>query len=303
MKDVVVITGANGFLGSAVVNHFIQKGKRVVAVVRNMHSCDTNSDKIEYVMCSMEDYDKLPNLIQQRGFDAFIHLAWEGSAGENRKNWDIQSKNISCTIEAVKISGALKCKKFIFAGSIQTYEIEKAKQLNIKLYDSWIYGSAKSIASTLANIYSQKEEIEYSEGIISNIYGEGEISSRLINSSIRKLLNEEDVLCTLGMQNYDFIHISDASSAFYHIAQYGEPYTRYYVGSGNVMPLRDYLTIIERMVNGKAKFMFGRLDFTGVSLEYNEFDCQLLNKHTGFNPKVSFEEGIRRTIQWIKKTE
>ncbi|MDE5873831.1 MAG: NAD-dependent epimerase/dehydratase family protein [Lachnospiraceae bacterium] len=50
--------------------------------------------------------------------------------------------------------------------------------------------------------------------VISDIYGEGESSPRLINSSIRKLLNNEETSFSTGEQMYDFVYIEDAARMF-----------------------------------------------------------------------------------------
>ena len=52
-----------------------------------------------------------------------------------------------------------------------------------------------------------------------------------------------------------------------------------------------------------AEIGLGEINFSGVSLTYKEFDTNALKKDTGFENKISFEEGIKRTAEWIKETE
>ena len=46
----------------------------------------------------------------------------------------------------------------------------------------------------------------------------------------------------------------------------------------------------------------GELPFGGVSLTYEEFDVQAVKRDTGFEPQISFAEGIRKTTAWIRET-
>ena len=50
-------------------------------------------------------------------------------------------------------------------------------------------------------------------------------------------------------------------------------------------------------------FRSGELLFHGLSLTYTEFDIYAVEKDTGFIPAISFDEGILRTIEWMKEAE
>ena len=56
---------------------------------------------------------KVADALKRRGFDAFYHLAWEGTLGANRADYNMQLKNVAYAIEAAKAAAALQCKKFI----------------------------------------------------------------------------------------------------------------------------------------------------------------------------------------------
>ena len=53
-------------------------------------------------------------------------------------------------------------------------------------------------------------------------------------------------------------------------------------------------------VDPEIEIGLGELPFNGVSLTYEEFDIYAVKNDTGFTPKVSFEDGIKNTVAWIK---
>jgi len=57
------------------------------------------------------------------------------------------------------------------------------------------------------------------------------------------------------------------------------------------------------MCDANAKPLFGNMPFTGTDLDINVFSIQELQDDCGFKPKVSFEDGIKRTFEWLRKEE
>jgi len=54
-------------------------------------------------------------------------------------------------------------------------------------------------------------------------------------------------------------------------------------------------------VDPEIEIGIGEIPFNGVSLTYKEFDIHAVKNDTGFIPTVSFREGIKNTVQWIKE--
>lgn len=107
-----------------------------------------------------------------------------------------------------------------------------------------------------------------------------------------------------GKQNYDFVYISDVAHAFYLIGEYGVDGTNYFIGSGKIRPLKEYLQKVGELVNQangtNIELGFGKIQANVVYLPEEAFDVKTLQDHTGFCPMVSFEDGIRRTIRSIQ---
>lgn len=303
MKNVVV-TGANGFVGAAVCKELVAQGYKVVAVVRNEKS---NIDRlkelqnIKIIYCEMSQYDDLKDKLQDENVDTLFHFAWEGSAGDLRGDFTAQILNIQNSCRLMEACHVLQIREFVFASSIMEYEINALMNTEQASPASSLYSTAKVTAyqmlRTLANTY----DITYIRGIISNIYGPGEYSPRLVNTSIRKLLNGEHCAFSPGEQMYDFIYIDDAAKEFVAIGEKGLHNKSYYIGSLSPKPLKDFLIELKNQVNPSAELGLGEFPFNGVSLTYKEFDIHAVEQDTGFIPEVAFDEGVRRTMQWIKE--
>jgi nucleoside-diphosphate-sugar epimerase len=181
------------------------------------------------------------------------------------------------------------------------YEVDAMIKSDLSIASNTLYSSAKLAADYMAKAVCESQEISYIRAVISNIYGPGESSPRLINSSIRKMLNGEHCAFSPGKQMYDFIYITDAGMALAAIGQKGKKGKTYYIGSQNPRPLREFLIEMKNQVDPKIEIGLGEIPYGGVMLSYKEFDVESVAKDTGFTPRIGFEEGIRNTIAWIKE--
>lgn len=302
----VVVTGANGFVGSALVKELVNKGIKVIAVIRNEqsdYSCIDGLPNIRIVYCSLDEIKRLSEKIFDRDIDAFYHFAWEGSAGSLRSSYELQLKNAQYSCDVVKVCQRIGCKRFVFAGSIMEYECAQLMETSKRPSQVNIYCAAKIAANYMARTVATEMGVEYVVGVISNIYGVGEISPRLVNTTLRKFLSGEKTSFTSGEQMYDFIYITDAAKAFYAIGKYGQSNKNYYIGSLEPKPLKDFLMVMRDEVNSMLTLNLGEIQFNGISLDYSMFDLQAVKKDTGFVPEISFADGIERTIEWLKSVE
>ena len=298
-----IVTGANGFIGSAICRELCLKGYETIAIVRNESSIiDSirNLSGIRIEFCELSAIRRLPELLADRDVDLFFHLAWEGSAGPLRANPETQIQNIKHSCDAVYACNDLNCKRFVFASSIMEYEINALMAMEQTPGINTLYSSAKLAADYMARSIAGFLGVDFIRGIISNIYGPGETSPRLINTSIRKMLRGEHCSFSAGEQIYDFIYIDDAAKMFVLLGQKGKRNKPYYIGSLNPRPLKEFLLLLRDCVDSSIEIGLGELPYNGPFLCYNEFDLHAVKNDTGFEPEVSFENGIQKTISWMK---
>lgn len=298
-----IVTGANGFLGKAVVQELASHNIGVYAIVRRESRHVDELQKMPGVCvkyCDMNEYSSLVDKISDKDVDIFYHFAWTGTSGNLRENDKVQLQNIAASCDAVRVSKLLGCSRFIFAASVMQYEIAALEQTNKVVPCSSIYCTAKITADFMCRALADSLGIWYISAVISNVYGPGEISERLINTSIRKLLSGVPTSFSSGEQLYDFIYIDDAARMF---AAIGEPPARrkkYYIGNQSPRQLRDFLLEMRDVVAPEAELGLDGLPFGGISLTYREFNTSAIYEDTACTPEVSFAEGIRRTAAWIR---
>lgn len=299
-----IVTGANGFIGTALCRELSNQGISVIAVVRNEEENISNIENfcgLRVVYADLSEFKNLHEKISDRDIDVLYHLAWVGSAGPLRGSVDVQFNNIKYTCDTVEACSKMNCKRFVFASSIMEYEIEAIMATDAAPGINTLYSSAKVSADYMARTIAGSLGVDYIRAVISNIYGPGELSPRLVNTSIRKLLNGEHCAFSAGEQTYDFIYIDDAAKTFVAIGEKGVANRTYYIGSQNPRPLKEFLCELRDQVDPNIEIGLGEIPFNGVSLTYTEFDVHAVKNDTGFVPSVSFTEGIKNTIEWIKE--
>ena len=297
MKSAIV-TGAGGFVGKAVVQELLNRGVEVWAITRPQSKHPIDLERVHIIECNLSDYANLANIIALP-VDVFFHFAWEGTSGSMRADEGIQLANVQGSCNAMNSAASLGCKRFIYASSIMQYEVEAVVKSMENPGPNSMYSVCKMTADYMLRIIASKNNIEYNSALISNIYGPGEHSPRLINSTIRKALQGEHLAFSPGEQLYDFIYITDAAKMFAEIGERGIAGRTYYIGNKDPKPLKGFLYEMQTVLGCKDRFGIGELPFNGISLNYTEFSTKLLYDELGYKPSVSFAEGIEKTKDWI----
>ncbi len=301
MKN-VIITGADGFVGSYTVNKFLSEGVNVLALdigpkPRRLFP----QEGLTYMQCDVSDTKAMIEKITHGVYDTFIHFAWAGSAGAARVDYNLQMQNALNTVECMKAAKELGCSRFVCAGSIMEYEVEAAiHSQGSRPGMGYIYGMGKHIAHCMCKSVAVDIGIELVWPMITNAYGVGELSPRFVNTTIRKIINNEPLQFTAATQNYDFVYVTDVANAFYLIAKNGKPFCEYMIGSGNAKPLKEFILEMQQALEPDAVPLFGDVPFTGTNMPLSTFDTGATEADCGFKAEVSFAEGTKLTMDWLK---
>lgn len=299
-----IVTGANGFVGTALCRELCRQGIQVIAVVRNKTEFIRKTKDLPGLTVVYSDLSRFRNLaemIPDRDVDILYHLAWEGSAGMLRGDSDVQINNVRYACDTVKACADMGVRRFVFAASIMEYEINAVMDTDVTPGINTLYASAKTAADYMARAIAGSLGIDYIRAVISNIYGPGEMSPRLVNASLKKMVSGEHCAFSAGEQLYDFIYIDDAAGAFVAIGERGKANRTYYIGSQEPQKLKYFLIEMKNQIDPEMEIGLGEIPFHGISLSYEEFDRNAVKDDTGFIPQVSFAEGIRNTVDWLRE--
>lgn len=302
-----IVTGANGFVGSWLCKKLSDEGVEFFAVVKDENENIENIEDlkgIKIICCDLSEIRLLTEKIADRDIEVFFNFAWVSSAGPDRMNEKIQLQNALWTADCLKVAHELGCRKFVNAGSI----MEKESYYAVFTQESkpglpYIYGMGKLAARGICKPIANSLGIDLCWAVITNAYGVGEISPRFVNTTLRKIINRESLQFTAGTQNYDFIYVSDVANAFYLIGEKGKANKEYTIGSGNAKPLKEFILEMQSALAPENKPVFGDVPFTGVDMPLKDFDISDIKNDCGFVPEVSFAEGTKMTMDWIKNID
>ena len=300
-----IVTGATGFIGRFLVRELLSQGVEVITVVLpDPRNSELIQKEVTIVECEMKNYKMLPELIADRDIDAVFHIAWQGVSDSDARCQNVQIQNLVSTLELIDAMHEMNIKTFIGCGSMHEAEalVEMAQDKIVNNL-GFFYKSAKTSAHWMGKAKAGNYGIRFFWPLI-NTYGEEERSARLVNTVIRKIFKGESPDLSAGNQYYDFVHVSDVARALYLIADKGVDGTNYTVGSGDAKQLKEFLKIVGKVANemngSDIPLGFGKITSNVISLPIETFDVTKLKEDTGFEISVPFEEGIRRTAEWIR---
>lgn len=225
----VLITGATGFIGVALCKEMIKNGNEVTAIIReNSNKKSKLPKEVEIVELSLDKLNKFNG-----SYDLMYHLAWNGSSGNDRNDFDMQYSNIKYTVEAIKLAKRCNCKKFIGAGSQAEYGVVhgEAKEDETICKPFMMYGAAKLAAYHMGKIVAEQEGISFVWPRIYSVYGVGENEGTLI-SYLVKTLQEGKVPELSACENmWNFMYIDDCTRALRMLGENKEAEGIYNVAS------------------------------------------------------------------------
>ena len=187
----VIVTGANGFIGKTLVNALLAKGCRVTALDVRFDDVLADDPRVTCISVLNKDVPALAKEIPAADYHCFFHLAWAGTSGPARADYDVQLSNVKLTCDYIKLCAEVGCKRVVYASSInemETYEYLQSDDIDPA--GGYIYGTGKLAAHLMGETVAKMTGVEFIPVIITNIYGVGEKSARMIYTAIRKLIHK-----------------------------------------------------------------------------------------------------------------
>lgn len=298
-----VVTGASSMIASALIRLLVSEGHEVYALCRPSSKKLDNiikSELVHIVQADISDITAVGHSIGC-GCDAFFHFAWGGTSGVQRNDSRVQADNIRYTLDAVDLAHSLGCQVFVGAGSQAEYGRADGKiSPQTPCFPENAYGASKLAAGQLSRIACSKYGIRHVWARILSVYGIGDNSFTITVSSLNKMLSGQIAEFTPAEQMWDFLYCDDAARAFYLMAKSGKDGAVYTLGSGIAKPLKDYIFEMHKASGTESEIKIGALPYNDKQVMYLCADISALTADTGFVPQVSYEEGIKKTVEWMK---
>ncbi len=303
-KKRVIVTGANGFVGYWLIRELTKAGVEVTAVLKDRNERTNMFDGmhgVSFVYCDLSQLATLTESIQERGFDAFYHLAWIAAGGNGRSDYSIQLSNVKYACDAVHIAASLRCKKILFAGTI-------SERLTANIFNkeapsaNEIYAVCKDFTHALTHIISRNDHIDCIWMQFANLFGPYSVNGNIVGYTIKSLLNDTEATFGPADQIYDLLYIEDLAKAATALGLNEVFSDVYYIGSGKPRKLKEYLVEIGEIMQKPQLIKIGaRLD-DGTRYDVSWFSIDKLHKATGVTPSTNFRDGIEQTVDWMSNT-
>lgn len=296
MKPVksVIITGANGFIGSLLVNRFFKEGYRIAALVKGKE----NLNKIEGKAVIL-DYGDMENLKQKTGIAdhaVFYHFAWQGVNGTEKSSLDIQLDNIRMACKAAEIAGKLNCSKFLCAGSIAERSLESIGRME-KIPSGMMYAAAKQSLRCLLDTYCRQIGINHIWMQFANVYGSDNHTGNIIGYTLERILNGREAVFGPAEQPYDLLYADDLAEAVYRLGISDTHKHFYYIGSGAPRKLKSYLESIGKITGKTGLIKTGVREDDGIEYRMDMFSIDELTEDIGNYVSADFETSLQNTIE------
>lgn len=299
----VVITGATGAIGMALIDILIQNRIQILVVCHEKSKRIENIPQSEYVRvveCNLNKITELPTMTDET-WDTFYHLAWSGTSKDSRNNLQEQLNNIQYTLNAVEAAKKMGCDTFIGAGSQAEYgRTNEILNASTPTFPENGYGIAKLCAGQMSRVLCEQKKMRHIWTRVLSVYGPYDGEQTMVMSAIDQLSMGNRISMTKGEQNWDYLYSKDAGNAFFLLGQRGLDGKTYCIGSGKTRTIAEYIQVIRDIVSPSIEIGFGEIPYSEKQVMQLCADISDLTRDTGFLPKHTFEEGIIETYNWFE---
>jgi len=309
----VLITGFEGFLGSALAREMLRSGCKVVGLDIKVHRKDT-------ILCA-EDYKKLVvykgsvanrklvrNILSKHPIDIIFHLAAEAIVGRSHKDpLRAFDSNIAGTwevLEAARLNGGVKA--VVVASSDKAYGSHKKLPYreDAPLIANHPYDVSKSCADLIANTYAHTYGLPVCITRCGNIYGPGDFNfSRLIPDAMRCLVKNKILqVRSDGKFVRDYVYIDDAVSGYARIAELlakgkiaSEPFN---LSNEQPATVVEVLNAIVRYLPKANSLRYKIMNTARYEIKKQYLSSAKARRVLGWKPAYNLNNGIRKTVSW-----
>ncbi len=331
----VLITGGLGFIGSHVVEHFVENSLDVIYVLdsetyaanQEFKSELLNNEKfknVKYYKGDIRDETLVNTIFNLNKIDVVIHLAAESHVDNSIEDPNVFADvNVLGTMNLLNVARKHWGDNHVVRGKqiypqklfyhISTDEVYGALEDTVGEFTEETpydprspYSASKAASDHMVRAYGNTYKIPYIISNCSNNYGERQHVEKLIPKTIVNILNGIIVpVYGTGSNVRDWLYVKDHAEAIYTIFQKGMLGETYNIGGDNeLMNLTLVRRIIQTMNSSMVEPKLHEMkiikfveDRKGHDFRY-AVNCKKLQNELGWKPKTNFIDGIRRTIDY-----
>lgn len=313
-----LITGGAGFIGSHLADKLLNMGHNVV-VVDNFNdyydvnikekNIQANLSNPNYVLyrADIEDKDKIAQIFAEHKFDAVIHLAARAGVRPSlERPMDYVKTNILGTVNILECMRVHNVKKLVIASSSSVYgncqEKEFAEDLKVTEPIS-PYAATKSACEQLCYTWHYLYGINVVALRFFTVYGPRQRPDLAIHKFAKKIEDGEPIqMYGDGTTLRDYTYIDDILNGICAAINYDKTgYEIINLGGGEPITLKRMIETIENAMGKKA--IIEQKPMQPGDVDKTVCDWRKANKLLGYVPGTTFEDGIKKFVEWRKKNE
>ncbi len=298
----ILITGGAGFIGSHIVDKFLEEGHNITVLdnlsTGNLNNLKHNIDKIKFIEKDILDKD-----LDFNNIDVVVHHAAQINVRTSVENpildGDINILGLINILEQMKKNNV---NHIIFAssggavyGEPQYMPVDE-KHIVAPMSP---YGLSKFCGEEYIKLYNRLYNINYTILRYSNVFGERQDplgEAGVISIFIDKILKgQSPVIFGDGNQTRDFVYVGDVANANLMALNWKNKIVN--IGTGVETSVNKLYEVIANELNFKNNAIYkapreGEVYKIALNIDYA--------KKLGWKPVISLEEGIKKTVEWIK---
>ena len=291
-----LVTGASGFIGSALCRHLTQAGMEVHGVSRTERA-DTDICA-RWHTCRLDDIEAVRALFKAARPDFVFHLA-SHVAGSRAIELVLPtfSGNLTSTVNFLTAATELGCERILLTGSLE--EPEPGPEYAVP---SSPYAAAKFAASAYGRMFHALYRTPVTILRLFMVYGPGQRDIRkLVPYTTLSLLKGQTPELSSGVRNVDWIFVDDVAAGYIAaaIAKDVEGST-IDLGSGKLVSVRTVVEELVGLINPRVQPLFGSVPERALE-QIRTADVERSFHLLGWRTQVSLHDGLARTTKWYRE--
>ena len=290
----IAITGASGFLGQHIVNHFVQKKAKIVAIgrhIQRLDRCFTNN-----VLKYQSDYSLKSLASILVGTDVIIHLA---ATLLSRKSHPFQLSpffegNLLATENLFLAAHQNRISRICQTSSISVYSNSNTLPFSEEEppVPANIYGVSKLACEHLADLFSTQTDMTITTLRLARLFGNGQRKGSVFEKYMDWAKQKRPLsIWGTGTTSIDYLYIKDAVSAIEKAIQADTPHGVFNIGSGRSYSVMDIAETINQIFDNTGNIEFDASKKEGGFDIY--MDCSKAHKVLDWQPAWTLSEAIK----------